>query len=119
MISDFIVQVSRTENNQTQNIRIALCKNDIAAVAVEIDPQTNSVKEFREVPRIFCDFPLIGTEKFHFPVIVNSFFFNQQTERDGIWLKGHGDTEVEENQAILVQAVSLYEDLISKLSVLK
>ncbi len=116
LISNFIVQVSRTENNQTQNIRIALCKNVIVAVAIEIDALTNAVKKLKEVPHIFCDFPLIGTEKFHFPVVVNSFYFNPQTERDGIWLKGSGDAEVQANQAILVQAVSLYEELISKLS---
>jgi hypothetical protein len=119
LISDFIVQVSRTENNQTQNIQIALCQNALAAVAIEIDALTNSVKELKEVPRLFCDFPLIGTEKFHFPVVVNSFYFNPQTERDGIWLKGNEDAEVQVNQAILVQAVSLYEDLISKLSSLE
>lgn len=116
LISDFIAQITRTENNQIQNIRIALCQNEIAAVAIEIDALTNSVKELKDVPRLFCDFPLIGTEKFHFPVVANSFYFNPQTERDGIWLKGNEDAEVQVNQAILVQAVSLFEALISKLS---
>lgn len=116
LISDFIVQVTRTVNNQIQNIRIALCQNDIAAVAIEIDALTNSVKELKEVPRLFCDFPLIGTEKFHFPVIANSFHFIPQTERDGIWLKGNEDVEVQANHAILVQAVALYGELIMKLS---
>lgn len=112
----FIVQVSRTENNHTQNIQIAISQDEIAAVALEIEPLTNSVKELKEIPQIFCDFPLIGTEKFYFPVVVNSFYFNPQTERDGIWLKGDENPEVRVNQAILMHAVSLYEDLIAKLS---
>lgn len=116
LVNDFIVQITRTENNQIQNIRIALCQNDIAAVAIEINALTNSVKELKDVPRLFCDFPLIGTEKFHFPVVANSFYFNPQTERDGVWLKGSEDIEVQTNQSILVQAVALYEELIMKLS---
>lgn len=116
LISDFIVHITRKESNLFLNLQIALCQNDIAAVAIEIDAQTNSIKELKEVPRLFCDFPLIGTERFHFPVVANSFYFNPQTERDGIWLKGNEDIEVQTNRSILVQAVALYGELIMKLS---
>lgn len=117
LINDFIVQISRTENNQIQTLQIAISQNDnFEAVAIEIDTKRNSVNELKDVPRLFCDFPLIGTEKFYFPVVLNSFYFNPMTERDGIWLKGSEDKEVHENQEILSDAVSLFEDLISKLS---
>jgi hypothetical protein len=117
LINDLIVQVSRIENNYAQNIQIALSKNEFGvAVAIEIDPKTNSAKELKDIPRLFCDFPLIGSEKFYFPVVVNSFEFNPQSERDGIWLKGSEDKEVQDNQEILVGAVLLYQDLLSKLS---
>ena len=59
---------------------------------------------------------MIGTESFHFPVVVNSFYFHPQTERDGVWLKGNDDTEVEENQGILEKAVELYSELINDIS---
>src|SRR5690606_33156456 len=41
-----------------------------------------------------------------------SFYFNPQTERDGIWLMGENDPEVIENRDILEQAFLLYKDMI-------
>jgi hypothetical protein len=64
---------------------------------------------------LFCDFPLIGTENFHFPIVVNSFYFNPQTERDGIWLMGDNDPEVIENKDLLEQALFLYKEMIDNL----
>lgn len=49
-------------------------------------------------------------------MVVNSFFFNPLTERDGIWLKGSTDNEVLENQDILKRSVELYKKLIDSIS---
>lgn len=68
------------------------------------------------IPKIFCDFPLIGTEDFHFPVVINSFFFNPLTERDGIWLKGDGDDEVAENRRLLESGMSLFKEMVNALN---
>ncbi len=116
LLNNFIVQIDQTNNSIPKTLQIAICKNDISAVAIELDPVENSLKELQEIPRIFCDFPLIGTEKFHFPVVLNSFYFHPQTERDGIWLKGNDDKEVDLNQAIVQQATVLYETLLTDLS---
>ncbi|MBL0233113.1 MAG: hypothetical protein IPQ08_05550 [Chitinophagaceae bacterium] len=40
-------------------------------------------------------------------------------ERDGVWLKGEGKEEVDENREILEKAVSLYSDLLSKITELE
>lgn len=116
LLHNFIVQIHKTKNSIPSTIHIALCKNVLSAVAIELEPSDNSVKELKEIPRIFCDFPLIGTEKFHFPVMLNSFYFHPQTERDGIWLRGNDDKEVHLNQSIIQQATSLYETLLSLLT---
>lgn len=39
-----------------------------------------------KLPKIFLHFPLVGTEEFHFPVIVNNPFFEPTEPRDGIYL---------------------------------
>src|SRR5699024_5163421 len=77
--------------------------------------ETFELQSLENIPKLFCDFPLIGTEDFHFPIIVNSFFFNPQTERDGIWLMGDNDPEVKENKKILEQALVLYKDLVENI----
>ncbi len=116
--NDLVVNISKIKNGKEEEILILYSSTDEVAIATEIEEckRGYSVKSVTDFPKLFCDFPLIGTEKFHFPVIVNSFFFNPQTERDGIWLKGTDDAEVAENQKLLEVAVGLYKDLISKIS---
>lgn len=115
---ELISCISIQLNSEKQNIFILCSSNDKVAIATEVESHEigYSIKSIKNFPKLFCDFPLIGTEDFHFPVIVNSFFFNPQTERDGIWLKGSDDPEVQENRKILESAVELYKDLLVKIS---
>ncbi|ASZ13924.1 hypothetical protein [Chitinophaga sp. MD30] len=91
--------------------------NGTVSIAARAIKKSNAFEfqSLEKVPKLFCDFPLIGTEEFHFPIVVNSFFFNPQAERDGIWLKGHNDPEVKENKKILEDALELYKDLVVEL----
>lgn len=116
--NNLLVCVSKTKNGNKKDISILYLSNDEVAIAAEVEEceKGYSVKGIRDYPKLFCDFPLIGTEDFSFPIVVNSFFFNPQTERDGIWLKGIDDTEVIENQKLLESAASLYKDLISDIA---
>lgn len=116
--SNLVVCISKTKNDKQEDISILYLSTEDVAIATEVEKceRGYSVKDIRDLPKLFCDFPLVGTENFHLPVIVNSFFFNPQTERDGIWLKGADDTEVVENQKLLESAVGLYRDLISRIA---
>nr|WP_319401829.1 hypothetical protein [uncultured Carboxylicivirga sp.] len=119
--SDFLEQVTyieRTKNNETENIYILYSSNDKVAIAAELlkDDDGYKFKNISKIPKLFCDFPLIGTENFHFPMVVNSFYFNPLTERDGIWLKGDTDKEVQENKQLLLSAVDLYKSLIEEIA---
>jgi hypothetical protein len=117
-VDDLIVTISKTENTVETDILILRESNVKVAIATEIEKtkQGYSIKNIQDVPKLFCDFPLIGTHNFHFPVVINSFFFNPQTERDGVWLKGKDDPEVEENQGIIESARELYELLLSRIT---
>lgn len=118
LIDGLIVPISKKKNAEKTNVLILSASDDKVKIATEIEETERgySVKSIEKFPKLFCDFPLIGSEDFHFPVIVNSFFFNPQTERDGVWLKGSDDTEVKENQKLLEKAVELYKNLISKVA---
>lgn len=67
-----------------------------------------------QVPRLFCDFPLIGTEKFPFPVIINNPHFNPTDPRDGVYLTTSERTNilVEQNKDIMEEALDLYTELL-------
>jgi hypothetical protein len=117
--NSLITAVERTENEEKSEVLIVQAIGDRVTVATEVEKieKGYSVKSIKNIPNLFCDFPLIGTENFHFPVIVNSFFFNPQAERDGIWLKSNtDDLEVRENQELLEHAVELYKNLISQIT---
>lgn len=121
LLHDLIIPISKTENGVKSKIYILYATNNDVSIASELKKTTKgfAVKSNKDIPKLFCDFPLIGTESFHFPVIVNSFFFHPQTERDGIWLKGKKDDEdpeVTENQTLLMGAMNLYKELLPKVS---
>jgi regulator of replication initiation timing len=65
-----------------------------------------------EIPRIFCDFPLIGSEYFGIPFIINSCHFYPTEPRDGIFLTDINNEKVEGNKKIVRDAVSYYLDFI-------
>ena len=66
-----------------------------------------------ELPRLFLGFPLVGTESFSFPSVVNSFQFTPTENRDGVYL-GQSEDEVNRvNQAVLVEACDLHLKLLA------
>jgi hypothetical protein len=117
---DHISKIAKTENNNETFLFVLSDSRDDVSIATEVSETQNgfSIKGVRDYPKIFCDFPLIGTENFHLPIIVNSFFFNPQDERNGIWLKDDDDddAEVQENRRILIKAFELYKELIAQIS---
>jgi hypothetical protein len=67
----------------------------------------------KKIPKVFLDFPLIGTENLHIPFIVNSPFFEPTEARDGISLTGETDEDTQKNVAIFNKAFRLYNILIN------
>lgn len=118
LIDDLIVPITRKEGRKESNIFILYASSDKVTIAIEVEKSDDDFyfKSINDIPKLFCDFPLIGTEDFYFPVVVNSFFFNPQMERDGIWLKGDTDKEVLENKSLLIESVELYKKMIDTIS---
>ncbi len=67
----------------------------------------------KEVPKVFLDFPLIGTEELHIPFVVNSPFFEPTEPRDGISLTGGTDEDTQKNVAVFNEAFRLYNILLN------
>jgi len=58
------------------------------------------------MPKLFCDFPLIGSEEYPFPIIMNSDLLDVEIDRNDI---RDGNLE---NKKIIEEAVSLYKRII-------
>lgn len=105
--------VSRIMKNGSDNvINIFTIQNKSLMLAAEIKQynQENHIVHYSEkLPRLFCDFPLLGTHDFVFPVVVNSRRFDPTEPRNGIFLYGDNGTQ---NKQILKDACSLYVSML-------
>jgi hypothetical protein len=84
-------------------------KTDIAFEVKHLEEEIYEVQPYPEnCPKLFCAFPMIGTEDFNFPVIINSLEFVPNRERDGIELTKYD----KENRRIIEEAMIAYGKLI-------
>ena len=108
------VFVSRIrKDNDNIPINILTIKDDILMLAAEIKQYNgkNHIVPYNDkLPKLFCDFPLLGTHDFSFPVVINSRGFDPNEPRNGIILYG---SESNQNKSILKNACSLYVSLIN------
>ena len=63
------------------------------------------VKRIEDSPILYRDFPLIGSDKFHFPFFLDGFHFNPLETRNGLYLNGDLNEEAIENRKIIEKAI--------------
>jgi hypothetical protein len=83
-------------------IRITYSTSDVslAVEAKELD-NLELIPHNPKNPKLFRDFPLIGSQKFHFPFILNGFKFNPTEDRDGILLHSKEGIDAIQNREII------------------
>lgn len=76
--------------------------NDIElAIGVNKDNDRYILKEKpKSTPVLYCEFPLIGSEEFNLPVVLNSSKFNPTEARNGISLADKNLPEIEQNKRL-------------------
>ncbi len=83
-------------------------KTDELALTIEVENDEsayNLVKRDKESPALYRDFPLIGSEKFHFPYTLNGFNLNPTEKRNGIVLNSEDSPSACQNREIIDKAV--------------
>jgi hypothetical protein len=100
---------------------IAVLSSDLTTIAIPVKQTANGVQILPlapNVPRLFCDFPLLGTESFPFPVVINNPTFNPTEPRDGIFLTRteRPFPQIDHNKSILEEALALYLSLLDHAS---
>ncbi|WP_020602232.1 sacsin N-terminal ATP-binding-like domain-containing protein [Spirosoma spitsbergense] len=110
-----IITIRKTYADRQEDVRIATLTSEFTIIAIEIYYKDDEIylKEFDEMlPRLFCDFPLIGSENFYFPTVIQNRNFSPTEPRDGIELTDNEDPDIEQNKLILTEAVLLYSNLL-------
>lgn len=104
----FITTVSKSRSDEKEStLNLEFSKGSIA-VPINED---NNHPCFQEIPeniaKLNCNFPLIGSEKYPFPMILNSKNFNVEIDRNGIF-------ELDPvNMVIIEEAISQYKNFLS------
>lgn len=106
-----LVKIIKGSKGFQTPIEIVTLENGDVSISIEIERKGGKIyiKELDKLmPRLFCDFPLIGTEDFYFPVITNSSLFNPNEPRNGIYLTDKTEQKVLDNKELVKKAVELY-----------
>ena len=85
------------------------CKTDQCRLLYQVEKTDNEsfkvVERLEGQPTLYRDFPLIGSDKFHFPFYLDGFKFNPLETRNGLYLNGNFNEEAKENRKIIENAI--------------
>ena len=110
-------QITVTENkneNSSETEYFLATGREKTSVAVPLKSGINSAEclPIEKIPKLFLGFPLVGTEGFSFPAVINSFNFTALEDRDGVFL-GQSDNQTNRtNQAIIEEARDLLIEML-------
>ena len=108
--------IHRKTSSETTELKIITLEKNDTTIAVEIElynGKTNLKVLSNEIPKIFCDFPLIGTNDFTLPFVINNPNFNPTEPRDGVWLTDHNtEPKILQNKEIFLNSLELYFELL-------
>lgn len=96
---------------ESKYVYVGLAKRNDCTIGFELEYLHNKVvfkKLPKNSPRLYCDFPLVGTEDLGFPVVINSSKFNPVETRNGVFLTNVERVQNKENKAIMYDALELY-----------
>jgi len=69
------------------------------------------IEHFGKTPNLYRDFPLIGSDRFYFPYILNGYRLNPTEDRDGIPLHSESAPEHLENKELVEKAFVAAKEL--------
>ena len=108
-----LVTVAESENGNYTESQYLLAQGHTASVATSLEPGDKvRCLPISEVPRLFLGFPLVGTENFSFPAVINSMEFTPTENRDGVFLWQNEDETNLRNQAVIEEACELLIHLL-------
>ncbi|MCR8928842.1 ATP-binding protein [Priestia megaterium] len=101
-----IVQITNSYNNK----ELLTLNKDGVTISCAIERKDNIVYFLpisNTIPKVFCEFPLLGTEEFSFPIVVNSELFEVERDRNAI-----RDSNLL-NMQLIQTAIDLYKKLLN------
>ena len=102
---------------QDQVFNCITLKSGLTSISIPVirtNSETTILPLNSATPRLFCDFPLVGTENFPFPAVINNPNFDPTDPRDGVFLTGKTrvGSRTLNNRQIISDAVGLFLQIV-------
>ena len=119
-----ISHIEKRSGEEVELILIATCSKTIVldeeagdvTIAIQLEKKGEKYSLLKlnpNAPLLFCDFPLIGSEKqFNCPVVINSPLLEPTEPRDSVLLDNRNETGGKKNRKIFEETISLYSILL-------
>ena len=115
LLEELTVAEERQQGERTDHTLFFMREQGLT-LAAEYDPERGFLPISERTPRIFVDFPLIGAERFPFPVVINNLEFSPNEPRSGISLVDNPNSaEAVKNKALMELAVKAYGVFLGEL----
>ena len=103
------VTVEESKDGNRRERKYILAQGEKASVTAPLEYVGDDVEclSVGRTPRLFLGFPLVGTENFSFPAVINSLNFTPTANRDGAYLAQSDDEANIENQSVIEEACKL------------
>lgn len=115
---DLNISIYKMKNNSIVVNQYILIKHEQVSIIIPVEIRDNQYRILSinpTIPKIFLDFPLVGTEGLNIPFIINSSLFEPNEERNGISLSDHQDKDTERNVKFLEEGFKLFFSFIKKI----
>ena len=109
------ITVTKRTNENNIEMKYLLAQGEKASVTVPLISNDNSLVclPIENIPRLFLGFPLVGTERFSFPAVINSLDFTPTENRNGVYLWQSNNEANLNNQAVIEEACALLVSLLA------
>lgn len=109
------IAVTEKRNGNNREMKYLLAHGKKASVTVPLTSNDSSLVclPIGNTPRLFLGFPLVGTEDFSFPAVINSLDFKPTENRNGVYLWQSNNEANLNNQTVIEEACALLVKLIA------
>lgn len=115
-IVDIINKNTSADNRSLYFWKLSDKSNKVdCAIQVTSPTDFSPVEWNKNTPRLYRDFPLIGSEKFDLPFVVNGHNFYPNEMRSGLLIIDDESTKVNENRRLLIVGMNLIRSLIENM----
>ena len=106
----------KEDNNETKTIITYKKQKENICLAMMVDENKNILPIGDKMPKLFISFPLIGSENFPFPIVINCQNLQPNETRSNVALVENEDsTDSKINKEIINKSVGFYEEFLQKL----